>query len=101
MHIAASDPKSIEIEGLDEELIKKERSIYVEQLKESNKPQEIIDKIVDGKINKFYDQVCLLEQPFVMDPKVKIKDFIQELNKKNDDNFKVVNFYMYKLGQSD
>ena len=101
MHIAASDPKSIEIEGLDEELIKKERSIYVEQLKESNKPQEIIDKIVDGKINKFYDQVCLLEQPFVMDPKVKIKDFIQELNKKNDDNFKVVSFYMYKLGQSD
>ena len=101
MHIAASDPKSIEIDGLNPDLIKKERSIYTEQLKESNKPQDIIEKIVDGKIKKFYDQVCLLEQFFVMDPKVKIKDVIQELNKNNNNDFKIINYYMYKLGQQD
>ena len=101
MHIAAADPKSIEIDELNPDLINKERSIYTEQLKESNKPQDIIEKIVDGKIKKFYDQVCLLEQFFVMDPKVKIKDVIQELNKNNNNDFKIINYYMYKLGQQD
>ena len=99
MHIAAADPKSIEIDELNPDLINKERSIYTEQLKESNKPQDIIEKIVDGKIKKFYDQVCLLEQFFVMDPKVKIKDVIQELNKNNNNDFKIISYYMYKLGQ--
>ena len=101
MHIAAADPKSIEIDELNPDLINKERSIYTEQLKESNKPQDIIEKIVDGKIKKFYDQVCLLEQFFVMDPKVKIKDVIQELNKNSNNDFKIISYYMYKLGQQD
>ena len=101
MHIAAADPKSIEIDELNPDLINKERSIYTEQLKESNKPQDIIEKIVDGKIKKFYDQVCLLEQFFVMDPKVKIKDVIQDLNKNNNNDFKIISYYMYKLGQQD
>ena len=101
MHIAAADPKSIEIDELNPDLINKERSIYTEQLKESNKPQDIIEKIVDGKIKKFYDKVCLLEQFFVMDPKVKIKDVIQELNKNNNNDFKIISYYMYKLGQQD
>tara|TARA_B100000575_G_C23089198_1_gene627883 strand:- start:566 stop:1429 length:864 start_codon:yes stop_codon:yes gene_type:complete len=99
MHIAASDPKSLEINALDPDLINKERAIYTEQLIDSNKPQDIIEKIVDGKIKKFYDQVCLLEQFFVMDPKVKIKDVIQELNKNNNNDFKIIKYYMYKLGQ--
>ena len=62
MHIAATDPKSMNIENLDKNLVDKERSIYIEQLKSSNKPDDIIEKIVDGKIKKYYQEVCLLEQ---------------------------------------
>ena len=99
MHIAATEPKSIDIERLDKKIVEREKAIYEEQLKSSGKPQDIIEKIVDGKIKKFYDQVCLLEQFFVMDPKVKIKDVIQELNKNNNNDFKIIKYYMYKLGQ--
>ena len=79
----------------------KEREIFRDQLKSTNKPPDIIEKIIEGKIKKFYDEVCLLEQFFVMDPKVKIKDVIQELNKNNNNDFKIISYYMYKLGQQD
>ena len=99
MHIAASDPKALDIQSLDKQLIEKEKGIYFEQLKDSGKPKEILDKIIDGKINKFYEEVCLLEQFFVMDNKVKIKDFIIDLNKRNDSDFKISKYFIYKLGQ--
>ena len=99
MHIAASDPKSLNIETLDTSLIDKERSIYKEQLKSSNKPDDILDKIIDGKIRKFYEEVCLLEQFFVMENKLKIKDLISEFNKNHDEDFQISNFYIFKLGQ--
>ena len=100
MHIAATDPKSIDISGLDEKIIEKEKQIYSEQLKNSGKPEEIIDKIVSGKIKKFYEEVCLLEQFFVMDTKIKIKDQIDIFNKENDLNFEIKKFNIYKLGQA-
>ena len=65
MHILASDPISIEIEGLDQEIINKERAIFFEQLKSSGKPEDILEKI-DGKIKKFYSEVCLLEQTLLL-----------------------------------
>ena len=99
MHIAATDPKSFDIESLDKKLVDKERSIYTEQLKSSNKPDDIIEKIVDGKIKKFYQEVCLLEQMFVMDNKIKIYDCIAEFNKENNENFEITNFVIFKLGQ--
>ena len=99
MHIAATDPKSMNIESLDNNLVDKERSIYIEQLKSSNKPDEIIEKIVDGKIKKFYQEVCLLEQMLVMDNKIKIYDCIAEFNKENNENFEITNFVIFKLGQ--
>ena len=99
MHIAASDPKSINIEGLEQEIVNKERLIYKEQLKSSDKPENILEKIIDGKIKKFYQEVCLLEQFFVMDNKVQIKSCIDSFNKKHNTEFKIENFEIFKLGQ--
>ena len=99
MHIAAADPKSMNIESLDKSLVDKERSIYIEQLKSSNKPDEIIEKIVDGKIKKFYQEVCLLEQTFVMDNKTRISECITAFNKEHNENFELKNFFIFKLGQ--
>ena len=98
MHIAASDPKSLDIDSLDESLISREKDIYKEQLKSSGKPDEILDKIISGKITKYYEEVCLLEQFFVMDNKVKIKEIISNFNKKNNLNFVIESFFIYKLG---
>ena len=100
MHIAASDPKSLSSEDLDSELIEKEKDIYREQLKNSGKPDEIIEKILVGKINKFFEEVCLFEQFFVMENKVKIKDYISNFEKQNDCIFKLEKFIVFKVGDN-
>ena len=99
MHIAATDPFSLDKEGLDEKVIDKERSIYYEQLKSSGKPENILEKIVEGKLNKFYSDVCLLDQVFVIDNKTPVRKCIEIFNTENSSNFKIKNFIMYKLGQ--
>ena len=99
MQIAATNPKSVDRESLDPKLVKNEELIFREQLNNSGKPDEIINKIVEGKINKFYEEVCLNEQIFVMDGKIKINKLISNFNDENTLNFKIINFYIYKLGQ--
>ena len=98
MHIAATEPKSIDIDSLDKSLISKEKDIYKDQLKSSGKPDDIVDKIIDGKIKKYYEDVCLLEQPFVIDNKIKVKDVISEFNKNNNLDFNIKNYFIFKLG---
>ena len=98
MHIAASEPKSIDIDSLDKSLVLKEKEIYKDQLKSSGKPDEILEKIIDGKIKKFYEDVCLLEQPFVIDNKKKVKNVILEFNKNNNLDFNIKNYFIFKLG---
>ncbi len=98
MHIAATEPKSIDIDSLDSSLVSKEREIYKDQLKSSGKPDNIIEKIIEGKIKKFYEDVCLLEQPFVIDNKIKIKDVISEFNKNNNLDLTIKNYFIFKLG---
>ena len=98
MHIAATEPKSIDIDSLDKSLISKEKDIYKDQLKSSGKPDDILDKIIDGKIKKYYEDVCLLEQPFVIDSKIKVKDVISEFNKNNNLDFNIKNYFIFKLG---
>ena len=100
MHIAAADPFSLDKEGLDEKVIDKERSIYFEQLKSSGKPENILEKIVEGKLNKFYSDVCLLDQVFVIDNKTPVRKCIETFNTENSSNFKIKNFIVYKLGQN-
>ena len=99
MQIAATNPKSVDRKNLDPKLVEKEEVIFREQLNNSGKPNEIINKIVEGKINKFYEEVCLEEQIFVMDGKIKINKLISNFNDENSSNFKIINFYIYKLGQ--
>ena len=99
MQIAATTPKSVDRESLDSKLVKNEELIFREQLNNSGKPDEIINKIVEGKINKFYEEVCLNEQIFVMDGKIRINKLISNFNDENTLNFKIINFYIYKLGQ--
>ena len=98
MHIAATEPKSIDIASLDNSLILKEKDIYSGQLQSSGKPDDIVEKIIDGKIKKFYEDVCLLEQPFVIDNKKKVKDIISEFNKNNNLDFNIKNYLIFKLG---
>ena len=99
MQIAATTPKSVDRKSLDSKLVKNEELIFREQLNNSGKPDEIINKIIEGKINKFYEEVCLNEQIFVMDGKIRINKLISNFNNENTLNFKIINFYIYKLGQ--
>ena len=99
MQIAATNPKSVDRNNVDPELVEKEEVIFREQLNNSGKPDEIINKIVEGKINKFYEEVCLDEQIFVMDGKIKINKLISNFNDENSFNFRIINFYIFKLGQ--
>ena len=99
MHIAAMEPKSINSDDLNQNLIEKEKNIYFEQIKDSGKPKEILKKIIDGKINKFYEEVCLLDQFFVIDNKVKIKDSIKNFEKENNCNFEIKSFTFFKVGE--
>ncbi len=96
MHIAASNPLVIERQNLKEEIIIKEKNIIDRELKETGKPQEILEKISQGKLNKFKDENSLLSQFWVMDPKKKVKDILNEFEKSN---IKIKDFYRIKIGE--
>jgi len=96
MHIAASNPLSIDIDGIDKNTLKKEEELVTEELKSSGKPNDIIKKISLGKLNKFKEENSLLNQAWVMEPKKKVKDIIKELN---ISDLKVKDFYRLKIGE--
>jgi len=97
MHIAASSPLAIDKEGLDQNVLKKEREIITEELKNSGKDNKIIDKISTGKLNKFIADNTLLNQEWIMEPKKKVKDIIKEVAGK--DNLVVKKFIRFKVGE--
>ena len=96
MHIAASNPLALNSDEIDQELIDKEVSLIAEELKNSGKPDEIAKKISLGKINKFKDENSLMTQDWVMDPKLKVKDIIKNLNLPN---LGINNFVRLKIGE--
>ena len=96
MHIAASNPLAIDIEGISYDIVKKEEELVKEELKNSGKPEEIIKKISLGKLNKFKEENSLLNQQWVMEPKKKVKEVLQELN---IENLKINEFYRIKIGE--
>ncbi len=96
MHIAASNPYALDANSIDKEIIDKETSLISEELKNSGKPDDIIKKISIGKINKFKEENSLLTQPWVMEPKKKVKDIIKELNIVD---LKIKDFYRLKIGE--
>jgi len=97
MHIAASAPKYIAPADVPADVLDKEREIIREQFKDSKKPAEIIEKIVEGKLAKFYEETCLLEQPFIKDDKRKVKDLLTQFISKFKENTKVDRFTRYQI----
>jgi len=98
MQIAASNPSWVRREDVPADVLEKERSIYKIQARESGKPEHVLDKIVEGKVEKFYVDTCLLEQSFIKDPSVTINEMIQQKIAKIGENISVKRFTRYQLG---
>ena len=99
MHIAAASPIVVSREEMDQTIIEKERNFLLEQAKESGKPENIIEKMVDGRIEKFYAENVLLEQPFVKDPEKTIKDLMTEVVATVGENISIARFSRFQLGE--
>lgn len=98
MHIAATNPFCIRREDLPSEIVEKERDIYREQVLESGKPEKVIDKIIQGRMEKFYKEVCLLEELYVRDPEITIQDLVNQMIAKLGENLAIRRFTRYQLG---
>ncbi len=101
MQIAATNPISVDREGVPSEISNREREIFASQAKDSGKPEKIIEKIVEGKMKKFYTEVCLLEQPYVKDPDITVQDLLHEIMAKTGENIVIKRFVRFQLGESD
>ena len=100
IQIAATNPVSVSREQVPEELVKSEQDIYTEQAKNSKKPDKMIEKIVTGKMDKYFQEICLLEQPFIKDPDKIVKDLITESIATLGENISVGRYIRYAVGES-
>lgn len=100
MQVAATNPLSISREDIDNTILEREKAIYSDQAKESGKPENIIDKMVDGRIEKFYAESCLLEQQFIKDPDRKIGDLMTEAVATLGENIVINRFIRFAVGES-
>ncbi|OQX55551.1 MAG: elongation factor Ts [Candidatus Aminicenantes bacterium 4484_214] len=100
MHIAASNPKYIAPEDIEEEVLEQEKEIIRAQFKDSNKPPQVIEKIVEGKLKKFYEEICLLEQAYIRDDKMTIAELIASHIAKFGENIQIKRFARFEIGQS-
>jgi len=99
MHIAATSPAAIRREEIDSKIVEKEREIYKEQALSQNKPEKILERIVDGKMVKFYQENCLLEQAFVKDPQKTVKEYLTETIARIGENINISRFVRFQLGE--
>ena len=100
MHIAAADPKYVRRDEVPPAALEKEKDIYRSQFTQSGKPENVIDKIVDGKLDAYYSQVVLLDQPFIRDPALKVSQVIADATAKMGENITVSRFARFKIGES-
>ena len=100
MHIAAANPQYVRREDVPADIIERERSIYRSQLEDQKKPAAVVDKIIEGKLGSFYEQVCLLDQPSIRDPKLTIGQLVQQAIAKMGENISVPRFVRFKLGET-
>src|SRR5580693_9466684 len=101
MHIAALDPRYVRREEVTQEILDHERDIYREQARSTGKPEPVIDKIVNGKMEKFYEENCLYEQHFIKDEGVTIKELVDQAIAKVGENIAVRRFSRFKVGEMD
>jgi len=99
MQIAAANPVAISPEAIPVETVEREKEIYKAQALESGKPEKVVEKIIDGKLKKFYSEVCLLEQAYIKDPDKTIKNLLDELKAKTGENIQIRRFTRYQLGE--
>lgn len=101
MHIAATNPIAISPEDLPSEIVEREKEIYRDQALQSGKPEKVVEKIVEGKLKKFFSEVCLLNQAYVKDPDTTIQNFLNELKAKTGENIIIKRFIRFKLGETE
>jgi len=99
MHIAAANPISITSSDIDEDIINKEKEFQIEEIKKSGKDQSIQEKMLEGKMNKYFNDVVLLEQNFVVDDSIKINQFIENTSKELNGSIEVKKFVRFKVGE--
>ncbi len=101
MQVAAASPAALDQSCLDPSLVSREREVYRQKTLDEGKPADRVDKIVDGRIQKFYKEVCLMEQPYIRDDKLSIKDFVTAEGKAMNDTLSVKRFVRLQLGEDD
>jgi elongation factor Ts len=101
MHIAALDPRFLRREEVTQEILDREREIYKDQAKQTGKPENVIEKIVNGKMEKFYEENCLYEQHFIKDEGVTIKELVDQAIAKMGENIAIRRFSRFKVGEMD
>tara|TARA_X000001036_G_C20554670_1_gene755840 strand:- start:458 stop:1078 length:621 start_codon:yes stop_codon:yes gene_type:complete len=99
MHIAATNPISINKDSIDQSIIDREKDIYIEQAKSEGKPDKIIEKMVNGRLLKFFQETCLLEQTFIKDQEKRVSDLITESISKLGENITIRRFIRYAIGE--
>lgn len=99
MHVAATNPLSVDVDGLDAAVVERERAVYREQAKESGKPAEIIEKMVEGRVRKFYEEAVLLKQAFVIDPDNTVEKAVKAAETDVGGPIKVAGFVRFALGE--
>lgn len=98
MQIAAANPMAVGREDLDPELVEKEKAILMAQARESGKPEKVLEKMVEGRLKKFFSEVCLLEQQYVKNPEITVQDYLNEMRAKTGENIIIRRFIRYQLG---
>ena len=99
MHIAAARPQAVSQDDLDQEAVERERQVLIEQARESGRPDNIIEKMVEGRLRKFYEEVCLLEQTFVVDGESKVSAIVEQAAKTAGGAVRVAGFKLFVLGE--
>jgi elongation factor Ts len=100
MHIAAANPQYVRREDVPADVLERERGIFRSQMEGQGKPAAVIDKIIEGKLNSFYEQVCLMDQPSIRDPKTTIGQTVQAAIAKMGENIAIPRFVRFKLGET-
>lgn len=99
MHVAATDPLAVSADDLPEELVERERKVYLDQAEEEGKPEHVREQIVEGKLRKFYEENALLEQGFVKDPDRTIQDLLDEATAQMGEKIEIARFIRYEVGE--
>ena len=100
MQVAATNAQAVDRESVDPALIERERAILMEQARSTGKPEAILAKIVEGKIEKYYEEICLLEQPTIRDPERRVKDLVDQTIAKLGENIIVRRFAKFRIGEN-